>query len=226
MDRGGELSAPRRSAVNAETSRAGGLAPPRNPLGLGSRRPTVKPLDPSTARKTIAGLSIFVVAAVGVVLYVLPHRYATTAVVTAGAGLRLRPDALATTNAVLNAGSAVGLVLGFLAIKKKRVALHRACMSTSFVLSSMFLVTYLVHHARVGSVRFEGPGLLRTVYFAVLLPHVLLAILIVPLALTTLYRGLIRDVPRHRAIARWTLPLWLYVSVSGVLLYFMLYHLR
>jgi putative membrane protein len=182
----------------------------------------VKPLDPTTARKTVAGLSIFVVAAVGVVLYVLPHPDA--AVATAGAGPG--PDALATANAVLNAGSAVGLVLGFLAIKKKRVALHRACMSTSFVLSSMFLVTYLVHHARVGSVRFEGPGLLRAVYLAVLLPHVLLAILIVPLALTTLYRGLIRDVPRHRAIARRTLPLWLYVSVSGVLLYFMLYHLR
>jgi putative membrane protein len=120
----------------------------------------------------------------------------------------------------------MGLLLGFLAIKKKRVSLHRALMSTSFVLSSMFLVTYLVHHARVGSVKFEGPGLVRALYLAILLPHVLLAAAIVPLALTTLYRGLIRDVPRHRAIARKTLPLWLYVSVSGVLLYFMLYHSR
>ena len=179
----------------------------------------MKPLDPTTARKTVAGLSIFVVAAVGVVLYVLPHP-AASATATRG------PDALATVNAVLNAGSAAGLVIGFLAIKKKRVAVHRACMSTSFVLSSMFLVTYLVHHARVGSVKFAGSDGLRTVYLAILLPHVLLAAVIVPLALTTLYRGLIRDVPRHRAIARWTLPLWLYVSVSGVLLYFMLYHSR
>jgi putative membrane protein len=179
----------------------------------------VKPLDPSTARKIVAGLSIFVVAAVAVVLYVLPHPKTAAA---AGAG----PDALATVNAVLNAGSATGLLLGFLAIKKKRVSLHRALMSTSFVLSSMFLVTYLVHHARVGSVKFEGSGALRALYLAILLPHVLLAAAIVPLALTTLYRGLIRDVPRHRAIARWTLPLWLYVSVSGVLLYFMLYHSR
>jgi putative membrane protein len=179
----------------------------------------VKPLDPSTARKTVAGLSIFVVAAVAVVLYVLPHPETAAA---AGA----EPDALATVNAVLNAGSATGLLLGFLAIKKKRVLLHRTLMSTSFVLSSMFLVTYLVHHARVGSVKFEGPGALRALYLAILLPHVLLAAAIVPLALTTLYRGLIRDVPRHRAIARWTLPLWLYVSVSGVLLYFMLYHSR
>jgi putative membrane protein len=180
----------------------------------------MKPLDPTTARKTIAGLSIFVVAAVGVVLYVLPHPAA--AAPTAANG----PDALATVNALLNAGSAAGLVMGFLAIKKKRIAVHRACMSTSFVLSAMFLVTYLVHHARVGSVKFEGSGMLRAVYLGVLLPHVMLAAVIVPLALTTLYRGLIRDVPRHRAIARWTLPLWLYVSVSGVLLYFMLYHSR
>ena len=179
----------------------------------------MKPLDPSTARKTVAGLSIFVVAAVGVVLYVLPHPKTAAAV---GAG----PDALATVNAVLNAGSAMGLLLGFLAIKTKRVSLHRALMSTSFVLSSMFLVTYLVHHARVGSVKFEGPGAVRALYLAILLPHVLLAAAIVPLALTTLYRGLIRDVPRHRSIARRTLPLWLYVSVSGVLLYFMLYHSR
>jgi putative membrane protein len=179
----------------------------------------VKPLDPTTARKTVAGLSVFVVAAVGVVLYVLPH---PAGPVTAAAG----PDALATVNAVLNAASTFALVLGFLAIKKKRVALHRACMSTSFVLSSMFLVTYLVHHGLVGPVHFEGSGWIRAVYLVVLVPHVVLAIGIVPLALTTLYRGLIRDVPRHRAIARWTLPLWLYVSVSGVLVYFVLYHSR
>jgi putative membrane protein len=180
----------------------------------------VKPLDPSTAspRKTIAGLSIFVVAAVGIVLYVLPHPHAGTATASAG------PDSLATVNAVLNAASAIGLMLGFVAIKQKRVDLHRVCMSTSFVLSSMFLVTYLVHHWLVGPVKFERSGPLRALYLAILGPHVLLAILILPLVLTTLYRGLIRDVARHRTIARRTLPLWLYVSVSGVLVYFMLYH--
>ncbi len=178
---------------------------------------SVKALEPATARKVIAGLSVFVVVAVAVVLYVVPHR---TPAASAGAG----PDALATVNAALNAGSACGLILGFLAIKQRRVELHRLCMSTSFVLSSIFLVTYLVHHARVGSVKFHGEGWLRTAYFVLLIPHVVLAAAIVPLALTTLYRGLTRDIVRHRVIARRTLPLWLYVSVSGVLLYFMLYH--
>jgi putative membrane protein len=179
----------------------------------------VKALDPSTARNVIAGLSAFVVLAVAVVLYVVPH---PTAAATAGEG----PDVLATVNAALNAGSAVGLLVGFFAIKQKRVDLHRLCMSTSFVLSSVFLLTYLAHHYRVGSVKFAGPAGLRTLYFVILVPHVLLAAAIVPLALTTLYRGLTKDIARHRAIARRTLPLWLYVSVSGVVLYFMLYHLK
>jgi putative membrane protein len=178
-----------------------------------------KALDAATARKVIAALSIFVVAAVAVVLYVVPHP-------TRSASPSDGPDALATVNAALNGASAMGLVLGFLAIKRRRVDLHRLCMSTSFVLSSIFLVTYLVHHARVGSVKFQGSGGLRTLYLALLVPHVVLAAAIVPLALTTLFRGLTSDLPRHRAIARRTLPLWLYVSVSGVLLYFMLYHLR
>ena len=178
----------------------------------------VKALDAATARKVIAGLSVFVVAAVAVVLYVVPH---PTRSVAASDG----PDILATVNAALNGASAIGLLLGFVAIKQKRVDLHRICMSTSFVLSSIFLVTYLAHHARVGSVRFQGTGAARLAYFGLLVPHVMLAAAIVPLALTTLYRGLTSDIARHRVIARRTLPLWLYVSVSGVLLYFMLYHL-
>ena len=178
----------------------------------------IKTLDPGTARKVIAGLSVFVVLAVAVVLYVVPH---PTRAVAASDG----PDALATVNATLNGASAVFLLLGFSAIKRRRVDLHRLCMSTSFVLSSIFLVTYLVHHARVGSVKFQGTGVARAAYLALLVPHIVLAAVIVPLALTTLYRGLTSDVARHRAIARRTLPLWLYVSLSGVLLYFMLYHL-
>jgi putative membrane protein len=181
----------------------------------------VKALDAATARKVIAGLSVFVIVAVAVVLYVVPHpTHAASASASAG------PDTLATVNAALNGASAIGLLLGFAAIKQRRVDLHRLCMLTSFVLSSIFLVTYLVHHARVGSVRFQGTGAAKAAYFALLVPHVVLAAAIVPLALTTLYRGLTRDIARHRAIARRTLPLWLYVSVSGVLLYFMLYHMK
>lgn len=170
-----------------------------------------------TARRVIAALSVTVVVAVAVVLYLFPRQLRP-----GGQG----PDALATVNAGLNAGSAVCLVLGFAAIKAKRVGVHRALMLSSFVLSSVFLVTYLVHHARVGSVKFEGAGWLRPAYLAVLLPHVVLAVTIVPLALLTIRRGWIGDVERHRSIARRTLPLWLYVSASGVLLYFMLYHGR
>ncbi len=157
---------------------------------------------------------MFVVAAVAIVVYGVPHHD-----VRGGTG----PDSLATVNALLNGGSALALLVGYGAIRQKRVPLHRACMLTSFVLSSVFLVTYLVHHARVGSVPFRGVGWTRSVYFAVLLPHILLAAVIVPLALVTLRRALMGDVTRHRYIARRTLPLWLYVSVSGVVLYWMLY---
>lgn len=96
-------------------------------------------------------------------------------------------------------------------------------MVAAFAMSSLFLVTYLLHHAQVGSVKFQGQGWVRTLYFGLLIPHVLLAAVIVPLALFTLYRGWTGRIARHRAIARYTLPLWLYVSVSGVLVYWMLY---
>jgi putative membrane protein len=170
--------------------------------------------ESASARRVIAGLSAFVVCAVAAVLFAAPRRVASPA---------SGPDVLATVNAALNAGATACLVSGFAAIKAKRIALHRACMLVAFVLSSVFLVTYLLHHASVGSVAFRGEGVLRAVYFAVLVPHVLLAAIIVPLALATLYRGWTRNVARHRKIARFTLPLWLYVSVSGVVLYLMLY---
>ncbi len=98
-------------------------------------------------------------------------------------------------------------------------------MVSAFALSSLFLVTYLLHHAQVGSVPFQKEGWIRGVYFAVLVPHVALAMVIVPLALFTIYRGWTGRIEKHRKIARWTLPLWLYVSVSGVAVYLMLYHL-
>jgi putative membrane protein len=174
----------------------------------------LNPAESPTARGVIAALSAAVVGVVAVVLFALPSRAAP------GAG---GPDALATVNAGLNGGAAVCLALGYAAIRQKRVAVHRACMASSFVLSSVFLVTYLVHHARVGSVPFRGHGVVRALYFAVLLPHVVLAVVIVPLALITLRRGWLGDVVRHRSIARVTLPIWLFVSASGVLIYVLLY---
>jgi len=170
--------------------------------------------DPARAQRVIAGLSVFVVAAVAVVLFGMPRRIAPPA---AGPGL------LATVNACLNGGATLALLTGFFFVKRREIERHRASMLTAFALSSVFLLTYLAHHATVGSVTYEGEGASRLVYFAILIPHVILAAGVVPLALLTLRRGLVRDVARHRAIAKVTLPIWLYVSVSGVVLYFMLY---
>jgi uncharacterized membrane protein YozB (DUF420 family) len=132
---------------------------------------------------------------------------------------------LPAVNAVLNSTAALLLLLGFVFIKQKKVALHRACMLSAFAVSSVFLVCYLVHHARVGSVPFRGTGALRTVYFAILVPHVVLAAAVVPMALVTIYRGLKGNVLKHRPLARVTLPVWLFVSVSGVVVYLMLYQM-
>jgi uncharacterized membrane protein YozB (DUF420 family) len=132
---------------------------------------------------------------------------------------------LPAVNAVLNSICAVLLVVGWLLIRRGRIAQHRAVMIAAFSTSCVFLTSYLVYHAQVGSVRFTGQGAIRVVYFTILLTHTVLAALIVPLVLVTLSRGLKRQDVRHRAIARWTLPLWLYVSVTGVIVYFMLYQL-
>lgn len=135
------------------------------------------------------------------------------------------PLALPTLNAILNSTAAVLLLLGFVCIKQKRVALHRACMLSAFAVSCVFLVCYLIHHWQVGSVRFNGPPALRLVYLVILVPHVILAIALVPLAIVTISRALKNDVVRHRAIARVTFPIWLFVSVSGVVVYLMLYRM-
>lgn len=128
-------------------------------------------------------------------------------------------------NATLNSIAAVLLTSGYLLIRRGRVAQHRLCMLAAFVTSTLFLVFYLVYHAQVGSRPFTGHGPVRFLYFTVLISHVSLAVLILPLALVTLRRGLRRDDTRHVAIARWTLPIWLYVSVTGVVVYWMLYQL-
>jgi putative membrane protein len=132
---------------------------------------------------------------------------------------------LPTVNAILNSTAAVLLLLGFVFIKQKKIAQHRACMLSAFAVSVLFLICYVIHHAQVGSVPFKGPAALRPVYFAILIPHVLLAIAVVPLALLTITRGLKGNVLKHRPLARVTLPVWLFVSISGVAVYLMLYQM-
>ena len=128
-------------------------------------------------------------------------------------------------NAALNAAAAIALLTGFWLIRRGRWRAHRAAMITALVLSSAFLASYLVYHAQVGSVRFQGTGTLRTVYLSILATHTVLAAAVPVLAIITLSRALRRRFDRHRAIARWTLPIWLYVSVTGVVVYWMLYRL-
>jgi uncharacterized membrane protein YozB (DUF420 family) len=128
-------------------------------------------------------------------------------------------------NATLNATSAVLLTTGWFLIKAGRIAVHRRVMISAFVTSSLFLISYVIYHAQIGSKPFPGTGPIRIVYFSILIPHVTLAAVVLPMAILTLKRGLIRDDARHRRIARWTLPLWLFVSVTGVVVYLMLYRL-
>jgi putative membrane protein len=127
-------------------------------------------------------------------------------------------------DACLNTTSAILLISAHRMIKNMRVAAHRALMLAALASSSLFLVFYLYYHAHVGSVRFQGQGWSRPVYFTILISHTILAAAIVPLVIITLTLALRGNFDRHRAIARWTYPLWLYVSVTGVLIYFMLYH--
>ena len=126
-------------------------------------------------------------------------------------------------NATLNGTSAVLLLAGRHQIKRGRMAAHRAFMVTAVCTSTVFLASYLYYHWHVGSVRFQGQGWSRPVYFGILISHTILAATIVPLVIITLSRALRERFDRHRAIARWTFPLWLYVSVTGVVIYFMLY---
>ncbi len=130
---------------------------------------------------------------------------------------------LAPLNAALNALSGIFLVTGFFMIRRGRVHAHQWCMQSAFVTSIVFLISYLYYHYNVGSVPFTGEGWTRPVYFTLLISHTVLAALVPPLALITLYRAWKRQFQRHRRIARWTFPVWLYVSVTGVLVYLILY---
>ena len=126
-------------------------------------------------------------------------------------------------NAILNATSAVLLCLGVMHIRQKHIDTHRNFMLAAFAMSTLFLMSYIVYHANVGSKPYPGHGIMRVIYFSILIPHVILAAAVLPLAIITLSRGLRMNVERHRKIAKITFPIWLFVSVTGVIVYLMLY---
>ena len=128
-------------------------------------------------------------------------------------------------NACLNGTSALLLFTGYTFIRSRNVAAHRACQMAALGVSLLFLASYLTYHYHHGATRFQGAGLVRPIYFTILTSHTILAIVIVPLVILTFYRALRNDFARHRRIARITLPLWLYVCVSGVIVYLMLYQI-
>ena len=133
--------------------------------------------------------------------------------------------ALPTANATLNAVSGVFLLVGYLLIRQRRIHAHRSAMLGAFTSSTLFLISYLVYHANVGSRPFSGVGPIRLVYFAILISHVILAAAILPMAIMTLSRGLRGKYPEHKRIAKWTFPTWMYVSITGVIVYLMLYRM-
>lgn len=128
-------------------------------------------------------------------------------------------------NAVLNATSGVLLACGYIAIRNGKIQIHKRFMLSAFAVSTVFLISYLDYHYRVGHVAFRGQGWIRPVYFVVLTSHTILAIVIVPMILITLRRAWLQRFDRHRVIARWTLPLWFYVCVTGVIVYLMVYQI-
>ena len=132
-------------------------------------------------------------------------------------------SSLPALDAVLNGASAIFLIAGYSFIRRKKILAHQVCMLTAVACSVAFLYFYLYFHAHAGVIRFSGQGWVRPVYFTLLTSHTILAAVIVPLVLITLSRALRKRFDRHRAIARWTLPIWLYVSVTGVIIYWLLY---
>ncbi len=158
---------------------------------------------------------VSILVLVGVALILLVHRPQ----VEGSASI----SSLPTVNAFLNGTSAILLSVGYFFIRRKKVTSHKICMVTAFGLSCLFLISYLIHHYQVGSIPFSGQGWVRPVYFTLLISHIILAAIIVPLALTALYRALNGQFDKHVKITRWALPIWLYVSVTGVMVYLMLY---
>jgi uncharacterized membrane protein YozB (DUF420 family) len=161
-----------------------------------------------------AALAALSAACVALLVYVLPPTRAG-----------FHSAILPALNAGLNSAAGLCLLLGYRFIRRRQLVAHRQTMLFAFGLSALFLVFYLVHHAQVGSVPYAGPEAWRSVYYAILLPHVVLAAAVVPLALITIRRGLKDLRPKHRRLARITLPIWLFVSLSGVVVYWMVYRL-
>ena len=173
-------------------------------------------LDPTRDRWAMRIIGVVSFAVVGLVAYLVTRPGGTMA-----PGVSVLPA----VNAALNGTAAVLLLAGWINIRRRNVAAHRACMLTAFAASTLFLVSYVAYHARAAAVPFAGQGWIRPVYFFILITHIVLATVIVPLALTTIYRALRGELWRHKRIARVTFPIWLYVSVTGVLVYWMLHRL-
>ncbi|MBI2967603.1 MAG: DUF420 domain-containing protein [Bacteroidetes bacterium] len=125
-------------------------------------------------------------------------------------------------NAALNASTAILLSAGFYFITKKQVLRHKLCMISAFILSCLFLISYIVYHYSIGHTPFGGSGIIRYIYYFILISHIILSVIIIPLSLTTLYRALSGRIAKHKIIARWTLPLWLYVAITGILIYLLM----
>ncbi len=176
---------------------------------------TIQPASPSSTRPAI--LAILAISAVACLflfwlIYVHPAADAASA----------RFTFLPALNALLNGLSATALLIGFTFIRARKIAAHRAAMFTAFAFSTLFLVSYILHHALHGDVRYPAGADFRTLYLALLASHILLAIVALPLILITFFLSLTGRIPTHRKVARWTFPLWLYVSVTGVITYVML----
>lgn len=188
------------------------LRPMNEPTQGAVTVPPPSEVESTRARMVILALTGVVFLGVVIVIYFFPHQRHEGG-----------PSPLATLNAALNGAATLCLLAGFAFIKQKNIVWHRRSMLAAFGLSCLFLLSYLMHHARVGTVPYQGQGILRTVYFAILIPHILLAAAVVPMALSTMYRAWNGKIEAHKKIARITWPIWLFVSASGVVLYFMLY---
>jgi putative membrane protein len=176
------------------------------------RSPVLAP-DDYTRYKIILGVLGAVVPLLVAVLYYFPETFRIP-----GAQVKFLPA----VNAVLNSLTAVCLLAGFYFIKQKNVPAHRTMMGTAFAFGALFLLSYVAYHSQVASTHFGGVGMVRTLYFFLLLTHISLAVVTVALVLFTLYFALTGQYTKHKAIARWTFPVWLYVSVTGVIVYFMI----
>ncbi len=175
---------------------------------------------PSSTRKPGTGPAIAAILAISAAatLFLFWLIYVHPASDTASVRFAFLPA----LNAVLNGLSATALLIGYTFIRARRIAAHRAAMITAFVFSTLFLVSYIMHHALHGDVHYPAHAALRSVYLPLLASHILLAVITLPLVLVTFFFSLTGRIPQHRKVARWTFPLWLYVSVTGVITYVML----